>query len=245
MERAAFDLKELTELVRRKPASEASEATLAAMEQAFDSIRGSWSAPEVRQTSFLDLTQSTAWTPPADGEVLRSTAHFDVHRIRLIGAAEWQCDAGLHEPKVDHFMVAALVYAEVAATLVVFHKQMYGWTSWFARSPSKGLAIAAELAALIWLALKWFIVAAIAYVAWDDAPVLSILIGISAATLLATRFYQRMLTMRLSKAMMHVYHYATSPRIDWHAMRSALDAATALGARFDGVVHGLVARNLR
>jgi hypothetical protein len=128
--------------------------------------------------------------------------------------------------------------------LVQFHRQSFGIFSWAVRSPSRGLSLLGLAASVSWFAVKWLVVVGAALWAYPDAPLITALIAVAVIVVQATALMRRVHRERLAASMLNVYGYATTGRVDWAALRSALDAATALGARFDAVVHGLVARNL-
>jgi hypothetical protein len=216
--------------------------TRSSVERAFGALRGH-RKPLARSKTFPDLPELDQWQPPAKTEVLASVNFFAVNRIELIAAAEDHIAHGCRSERVDHLLVSMLVYAEVAATLAVFHKQAFGIWSWLIRSPSAGASIAAQLAHLVWVAVKWGALVTIAVLAWAEAPVLSLLLGGAAASHQLSELKLRHQRVRLANMMLNVYAYASATRPDWHAIRAAMIAATNQGALLDGVVHGLVARN--
>jgi hypothetical protein len=239
-----FSLSHLDRLLSDQPDTPARETTRFCLQTAFDSIRTSDAPLGTTNTTFEGLDPLIQWKPPASGEILASESRIAVHRDRLIGASEQHRDQGCHDRAIDHFMVAALVYAEVVATLVQFHRQSFGIFSWAVRSPSRGLSLLGLAASVSWFAVKWLVVVGAALWAYPDAPLITALIAVAVIVVQATALMRRVHRERLAASMLNVYGYATTGRVDWAALRSALDAATALGARFDAVVHGLVARNL-
>jgi len=239
-----FSLSHLDRLLSDQPDTPARETTRFCLQTAFDAIRTSDAPLGTANTTFEGLDPLIQWKPPATGEILASESRIAVHRDRLIGAAEHHRDEGCHDRAIDHFMVAALVYAEVVATLVQFHRQSFGVFSWAVRSPSRVLSLLGLAAAAAWFAFKWLVVVGAALWAYPEAPLITALIAVAVIVVQATAVMRRVQRERLVTAMLNVYGYATTGRVDWAALRSALDAATAQGARFDAVVHGLVARNL-
>ncbi len=210
--------------------------------RAFAAVRGH-KKPLARSQPFPDLPELTDWRPPAKPDVLASVNFLAVNRSEMIAAAEDYIAHGLRVERVDHVLVSMLVYAEVAATLTVFHKQAFGIWSWPVRSPNACASIAAQVAQLVWVSVKWGIPVTIAVLAWSEAPVLSVLLGGAMGSHQLSELRLRSQRVLLASTMLNLHSYASSQRPDWHAMKAALGAATNQGALFDAVVHGLVARN--
>lgn len=244
LERHTFRLADLVESLGTTSDHRLKEASRMAVESGFEAIRGSSGSADARSTRFEGLEPLSAWQPPALGAILPSESRFSVHREWLIRAAEWHLDGGDHAKPIDHFFVAALVYSEVVATLAQFHRQDHGLFSWGIRSPSTFISMLAYFAWFAWLVLKWATVLGLALFSFKEAPLVTALIASAVLIVQSRRVLLQVQRERLFKLMFNVYACATEVRPDWHALRSTLDAATGHGALFDGVVHGIVARNL-